>query len=304
MALFFTLQGLIVSSSLQSPQLRLSIAATTRRSMSTVTKLLRASSGVRSRATATAAAPDLGVGPTAGFSLLTWNVDGIRTERNLREEEAHEESLLVMLDEISRANPDILCLQEITPRTLPFWNTMLDSVGYTNSEGATSVWHPYFTLIFVKRPLVFGDVVRRNFETVTSNMCRDVLSVNVDIGGKKVLVITSHLESLREGSVQRKAQLLEMFQTLKRHVGPALFCGDCNINATDEKEVMKKFLETDASSASAPILDAFVVAQRGSGAGALKKTTWGRNMDRAGADPIFIEVRSYSMNLLHLILSG
>lgn len=60
-------------------------------------------------------------------------------------------------------------------------------------------------------------------------MGRSLLRTTVRWAGQELLLLTAHMESLREGRAERVQQLDVVRAALGAHTGPAIFAGDTNL---------------------------------------------------------------------------
>jgi endonuclease/exonuclease/phosphatase family metal-dependent hydrolase len=186
------------------------------------------------------------------LDLLTWNVDGL-DERHLdvRSEAACFEILL------RPKHPHVVCLQEVVPRTFHahfvphFAHAGFHPFPARPPEGAN-----YFDVVFVREPLVGLEVTREPFPS--SAMARVLTTVRIGWEDRTVVAMTSHLESLREGSDERKRQLAEIARRLRHADAPSIFAGDTNL----------RDVETEG------LLDGVVDAWTMVGAPAVSRHTW------------------------------
>ena len=138
--------------------------------------------------------------------------------------------------------PTLICLQEVTPRTLPTIQSLLGG-RYLDVEGAGFPIpnRVCFTKMFLLRAagLTVRDFSRRAFDA-GSGMGRDLLLATLSSSkGIRVCVATSHLESLASNVDLRQLQLTESLQrieTCSHQQGADLFLlvGDLNVSRNDE----------------------------------------------------------------------
>lgn len=178
----------------------------------------------------------------SALRLLTWNLNGLDpTDLDVRTEAA----CLAML--LRPRPPDVVLLQEVVGRT---WHAHVkhhfaaagfvavpgDPVGTTESE--------YFSVLFVRKQLT---VLRGGTEPFpNSGMGRRLVWAEIDWaagldvrpeGARPLLVATSHLESGKEATMVRAAQLAAVIEGLRTHDGPAVFGGDTNLRVSEEKVI-------------------------------------------------------------------
>lgn len=159
------------------------------------------------------------------ISFITWNIDGLDGS-NLPERARGVCSSLALY------TPDVVFLQEVIPSYCAYLKKRAS--GYKiitgNEEG-------YFTAILLKK----GRVKFKSQEIVpfpNTKMMRNLLCVNVSVGGNEFCLMTSHLESTREHSAERMNQLKMVFQKMQEAPDSTtvLFAGDTNLR---DHEVIK-----------------------------------------------------------------
>ena len=64
-------------------------------------------------------------------------------------------------------------------------------------------------------------------------MGRSLVSTRVQWGGRDLLLLTAHMESLKQGATERVAQLAVVMDALAAHSGPAVFAGDTNLRDSE-----------------------------------------------------------------------
>lgn len=207
--------------------------------------------------------------------------------------------------------PDVVMLQEVTSVPITgedpaacmlarFRDGMGDSYALHADENAVAGGAPYFIVMLVRKALFNGgeeeDVRCEPFPA--SQQSRGVIVVTGSIGGKgkgkgkgarrrdeaRLCFVTSHLESERAGTEQRKAQLTEIVVLMRKNAADGvvtIFGGDTNLRepevsgAVFAKTSLAEQKERAASSASRPperrkVGDAFVQA----GAPDADRYTW------------------------------
>ena len=194
-----------------------------------------------------------GLTGAAGFTLISWNIEGLGNDKC---GDTVDEIILrtqVAMRELLAQAPTLICLQEVIPETLPTIQRMLGG-RYLDVEGSGTEGHGgYFTKMFVKRArgLTVLGASRRPFDA-GSTQGRDLLLTTLAHEGIKVCVGTSHLESLKPNMGLRQRQLaegLQRIETLSAQQGAELLLlvGDLNLSKGDEaplKETTKGW--TDA----------------------------------------------------------
>lgn len=155
------------------------------------------------------------------LSLVTWNLDGLEPRHLDVRTEAACLHLLLRPDP-----PDVVVVQEVVDRT---WHAHLrphfGHAGYAALPGR--VPSSYWNAVFVRQPLVVREA---HVRPLPSDMGRALLDVRVEHpAGGSLRVLTSHLESLRDGAALRRLQLKEVLNVLLYEPGPAVFAGDTNL---------------------------------------------------------------------------
>ncbi|XP_055470495.1 tyrosyl-DNA phosphodiesterase 2 [Psammomys obesus] len=159
------------------------------------------------------------------FSFITWNIDGLDGS-NLPERARGVCSCLALY------SPDVVFLQEVIPSYCAYLKKRASSYKIItgNKEG-------YFTAILLKK----GRAKFKSQEIVpfpNTKMMRNLLCVNVSLGGNEFCLMTSHLESTREHSAERINQLRMVFQKMQETPDSTtvIFAGDTNLR---DQEVIK-----------------------------------------------------------------
>lgn len=159
------------------------------------------------------------------ISFITWNIDGL-DGCNLPERARGVCSCLALY------SPDVVFLQEVIPPYCAYLKKRAAS--YTiitgNEEG-------YFTAILLKK----GRVKFKSQEIIpfpNTKMMRNLLCVNVSLGGNEFCLMTSHLESTREHSAERIRQLKTVLGKMQEAPDSTtvIFAGDTNLR---DQEVIK-----------------------------------------------------------------
>ncbi|XP_072365824.1 tyrosyl-DNA phosphodiesterase 2 isoform X2 [Scyliorhinus torazame] len=152
------------------------------------------------------------------ISLLTWNVDGLDLA-NLQERARGVCSCLALY------NPDIVFLQEVIE---PYYLYLKKrAVSYTIIPGDED---DYYTAIMLKKSRV--KLLKQEITPYpTSSMKRNLLTVQVNIAGNELCLMTSHLESTKAHSQERMKQLEIVLKKIKEAPESAtvIFGGDTNL---------------------------------------------------------------------------
>lgn len=157
--------------------------------------------------------------------VLSWNIDGLDTN-NIKN---RTKGVCYI---INREKPHIVFLQEVVPVSLEVLEKHCTS--YQIIPGNES---GYFTAVLLR----VGDVVFKDSVVIPflgSLMGRNLLTVKCEVKGVKLCVLTSHLESTKDSSTERKRQLQECFKRVKEadKMDTVIFGGDLNLR---DKEIME-----------------------------------------------------------------
>ena len=154
------------------------------------------------------------------LTLVNWNLFGLEPyQLDVRTEAACFGLLL-------EDPPDIVCFQEVVDRTLhAHLKPHFAHAGYGHVVQPTE--SEYYCAIFVKQPLKLINAGIHPFPS--SQMGRALLEARIDWDGTPIMVLTSHLESLKDGGPARREQLVQIAKRMGQHKGPAVFAGDTNL---------------------------------------------------------------------------
>jgi len=166
------------------------------------------------------------------LDLLTWNVDGLDERHlDLRSEAACLEILL------QPTHPHVVCLQEVVARSFhAHFVPHFQHAGFRPFPARPPGNSNYFDAIFVREPLLVEDAQREPFPT--SRLGRALTTLRIAWGDRRFVAMTSHLESLREGSAERRQQLHEVARRLRYPDTLALFAGDTNLRDAETEGVL------------------------------------------------------------------
>ena len=164
--------------------------------------------------------------------LLSWNIDGL-DERDL------EERTTAVCQSVLLKQPHVVYLQEVIAPTLSILQQKLPNYHVF----APSVPpEPYFVAILVKRDpsgaLVAGSLTSQSFPG--SYMGRQLIKLPLSFHGSDYLLLTSHLESMKDYSAERKHQLRAAFDAMLKARGEGKSCifgGDLNVREAEVKSV-------------------------------------------------------------------
>ena len=191
----------------------------------------------------------------AGFTLISWNIDGL----------ADDEIILrtqVAMRELLAQGPTLICLQEVVPETVETIQVMLGGRYLdVDATGAEAHDGDYFTKMFVLRAsgLTVCAVSRVPFNS--SRQGRDLLHVTLEHKGKRVCVATTHLESLAQNVDLRHRQLIYSLQQIEAHSvqqGADLFLlvGDLNLTRRDNETLIREITQGWVDADRRPTWDA------------------------------------------------
>ena len=166
----------------------------------------------------------------SSFKLLSWNIDGL-DERDL------EERTTAVYQTILLKQPDFVFLQEVVRASAAILEKKLKSKYHLFAP-----IHPpqhYYVMILVKRD---ADLRVGVFDSKTfpgSVMGRQLVQLPVSCRGLDILLMTSHLESMKDHSGERKNQLRTAFgvMTETQREKVCIFGGDLNVREAEVKSV-------------------------------------------------------------------
>ena len=172
-------------------------------------------------------------GKCRSLLLLSWNIDGL-DERDL------EERTTAVCQTILLKQPHVVFLQEVIHQTLKILQQKLKTKYHFFVPSNPPVH--YFVAVLVKKDasggLVPGSHTSHSFPG--SRMGRQLLEVPLSFRGVDYIFLTSHLESLKDSSAERKAQLKAAFEVMVKagkEWKACVFGGDLNIRDAELKSV-------------------------------------------------------------------
>ncbi|KAM3725957.1 5'-tyrosyl-DNA phosphodiesterase [Dirofilaria immitis] len=166
------------------------------------------------------------------LTVISWNIDGL-DENNL----AIRFTAICYI--ISKIAADVVFLQEMTPDLVPQIRKNLG--GEYNILVATPNL-PYFTVVLLK-PLI-ELISHKAIPYRRSGMGRSMQLVETSLHGRKVMLLNTHLESMKEHSDIRIAQIEECFEQLTEWDDGKtviIFGGDLNARNTEIGELPAGF---------------------------------------------------------------
>ncbi|CAM4632971.1 unnamed protein product [Leuciscus chuanchicus] len=160
------------------------------------------------------------------LSIISWNVDGLDT-LSLAERARGLCSYLALY------TPDVVFLQELIPTYIQYLKKR--AVSYLFVEGSDD---GYFTAIMLKKSrvkLLESEII----SYPTTQMLRNLLVAQATFSGKKLYLMTSHLESCKNQSEERMKQLRVILQKIKEAPEDSIviFAGDTNLRDTEVVKV-------------------------------------------------------------------
>jgi endonuclease/exonuclease/phosphatase family metal-dependent hydrolase len=157
--------------------------------------------------------------------LISWNLDGLDTRYIDQRTEA---ACRIILERV----PDVVFLQEVTRRSFfAHIRPWMQGVGYHASPPNLTSKSSYGCMMFTRPPIEVRSTTREPF--ATTQMGRSLIRTTVRWGGHELLLLTAHLESLRDGAPERIQQRDVVLDALASHNGPAVFAGDTNLRDSE-----------------------------------------------------------------------
>ena len=173
-------------------------------------------------------------GPGIKLRLLSWNIDGL-DGKDVRQ---RTESVIQL---IQSRRPHIIFLQEVIPPTL---SQIRNKLGSNYSiHISPKISFQYFPIILVtkKCPKITIDGEVGMFDFPGSTMGRQLLQLFIKICGVPFALYTSHLESMKDYSRERKEQLRSCFEFVTEQTSlfnrVCILGGDLNIRDNEVAEV-------------------------------------------------------------------
>jgi len=155
--------------------------------------------------------------------IMSWNIDGLDSASLMMRARG-------VCTEIEREDPDAVFLQEVVPESL----TILESK-MTNYKCVQAGGEGYFVVILLKKATAaYEDHCIEPYGQ--SRMGRNLLMVKCRIRNIPVLLMTSHLESMKNHEAERKRQLKICFNNMTNPPDPkrvVIFGGDLNLRDTE-----------------------------------------------------------------------
>ncbi len=150
------------------------------------------------------------------------------------------ERTMAVCDFITTRQPHAVFLQEVIPST---WSAIVGKLSdsYDCFSAVSPLAHYYPAILLQKSTMeIQGDLEYHEFPT--STMGRHLLKLTVKFSGADVVLMTSHLESMKDHAVERMRQLREVFGVIDelQKTGKAtsvVFGGDLNVRDHEVKSV-------------------------------------------------------------------
>jgi exonuclease III len=178
--------------------------------------------------------------------ILSWNVDGLDSTTD--EEEDMLGRTLWVVKVVNEMRPHVVLFQELVEFNFSILKQALGKAFHIFAQQVQN--QPYFVATFVHKATIeiIGPSTRIPFPT--SKMGREALSVSVKLKSapesETVEVVTCHMESLREGSDERRHQLSilnsHVHRSLHGGIKSVIVAGDLNIR---DNEVPTGWKEKD-----------------------------------------------------------
>ena len=154
----------------------------------------------------------------------------------------NEQRTRAITDIIQQHDPDVICLQEVTTRSIQYVcaSTFIRQHYFASDspDDDYSSVHPYGVWMGVKKNL---PIKRIFFNTLPSGMCRAALSV--EFQKSSMVVTTVHLESLDNTELRYKQ--LSIIAKFQRAYKNAVLCGDFNFDSERNYTDYLPYLEND-----------------------------------------------------------
>eukprot|EP00058_Branchiostoma_floridae_P008356 XP_002593844.1 hypothetical protein BRAFLDRAFT_75696 [Branchiostoma floridae] len=159
---------------------------------------------------------------TPGFTLLTWNINGL-DQRNILERTK------AVCNTINSLYPDVVFLQEVIPQTFEYIEAKCDRY-----KAIASGTEQYFTAMLLRKSSI--TFISQNIQPFpTTRMMRNLLIVKARFGSVPLCLMTSHLESTKDHAAERKRQLQQVLQTVMQQdqTNTVIVGGDLNLRDTE-----------------------------------------------------------------------
>lgn len=224
----------------------------------------------------------------ASLSFITYNVWFAEQDQIQRAK--------ALVELMIQYSPDVICLQEVTK---PFLNVLLESSFFqenyccSDSSGYKSIT-PYGVVIFTKLDL---NILNFYVYPMASNMGRNAVAMELSVNNSKLILVSSHLESL-DNPEFRKIQLVDTIYPIlsNEEFKYAVFMGDTNFDTfSDEfenniassafKDAWKTLRPSATKSESYTMVDEELVIDRV----LFSENIQAKELVRIGCSPIYYE---------------
>jgi tyrosyl-DNA phosphodiesterase 2 len=155
------------------------------------------------------------------ITLVTYNVDGLDTG-NLKTR------FQGVVHIIAKINPEIILLQEVVDAHMAIINEAMAPMYHVITPLDKEM--PYFTVTLVSKNIISRTMEVKPF--INTSMGRTMTVFEGYWQKLRLVVIHSHLESMREHAAARKAQFDECMKKMEENLDPntlVIFAGDLNI---------------------------------------------------------------------------
>jgi len=155
--------------------------------------------------------------------IMSWNIDGLDTASLMMRAKG-------VCAEIEREDPDAVFLQEVVPDSMSIIESKMINYKCIQAGG-----EGYFVAILLKNATAtYEDHCIEPYGQ--SRMGRNLLMVKCRVRGVSVLLMTSHLESMKNHAAERQRQLKICFDNMTSPPDPkrvVIFGGDLNLRDTE-----------------------------------------------------------------------
>lgn len=155
------------------------------------------------------------------IKIVTWNVDWQGDSFRWKK----------IIENISSLNPDIVLIQEATFEFAKYAKTI-----WNNYQLFGDISESYFVFMaFKKTTIQIKQAWHIPFPN--SKMGRKICAANIKYNNQPLLVMTSHLESEKPNSTERKSQFKTLLKAINESKYPVIFGGDTNLRIHEVYEV-------------------------------------------------------------------
>lgn len=173
--------------------------------------------------------------------VLTWNVDGLNESRlGQRMEQVCLEVLVggdlraAIEGRPTPPMPGVIVLQEVVHvGHRGYFAPHLSAAGFTMWPTAAPADTEHYELLAVGPRWSIEACERRPFDHSPLGRACTVASIRQRASGRRLTVLTAHMESLRSGKDARLDQARQIDAWMRAADGPAIFAGDTNLRASE-----------------------------------------------------------------------